>query len=222
MTRDETIKILMVIQAAYPNYKPQDKTIAVNVWMEMLLDISYEQVSTAVKAYIQTDTSGFAPSVGDIREKARAIFSEDNDINETAAWSMVWKAICNSGYHAEEEFSKLPPVIQRSVHSPAQLREWALLENVDGNTISVLQSNFQRTFRAEQQRERERNKLSPDVLKLMRPLNNSRIEDNPNELSIEGQRIIAEENAKPAPEDFMKNVMEVLKIGKSGKTQART
>lgn len=39
---------------------------------------------------------------------------------------------------------------------------------------------------------------------------------------FEEQRIIAEENAKPAPEDFMKNVMEVLKIGKSGKTQART
>lgn len=222
MTRDETIKILMVIQAAYPNYKPQDKTVAVNVWSEMLADIPYEQVSAAVKAYIQCDKSGFAPSIGDIREKVLNIFAKEDDLNETAAWSMVWKAICNSGYHADEEFAKLPPVIQRAVHSPAQLREWALLENIDGKTITVLQSDFQRAFRVEQQRERERNKLSPDVLKLMRPLNNYRIEDNPNELSIEEQRIIAEENAKPAPEDFMKNVMEVLKIGESGKTQART
>ena len=57
MTRDETIKILMVVQAAYPNYKPQNKTVAVNVWTEMLSDIPYEQVSVAVKAYIQTNTS---------------------------------------------------------------------------------------------------------------------------------------------------------------------
>ena len=222
MTREDTIKILMVIQAAYPNYKPQDKTIAVNVWSEMLSDISYERVSTAVKAYIQSDKSGFAPGIGDIREKVQNIFAEEDELNETAAWSLVLKAIRRSTYYSEEEFLKLPEIIQRSVGSPRQLREWATLEDVDGKTLTVIQSNFQRTFRVEQQRERERNKLSPDVLKLMRPLNNSRIEDNPNELSIEEQRIIAEENAKPAPEDFMKNVMEVLKIGKSGKTQART
>ena len=202
MTRDETIKILMVIQAAYPNYKPPDKTIAVNVWAEMLSDIPYEKVSAAVKMYIQTDTSGFAPSVGDVRERVCDIFAKEDDLNETAAWSMVWKAICNSGYHAEEEFAKLPPVIQRTVHSPAQLREWALLENIKKKTITVLQSDFQRTFRVEQQRERERRKLSPDVLKLMRPLNNPKIEDKPKELRIEEQRMMAEENAKPTPDNF--------------------
>lgn len=210
MTRDETIKILMVIQAAYPNYKPQDKTVAVNVWTEMLSDIPYEQVSTAVKAYIQTNTSGFAPSIGDIREKVIDIFSKDNDLNETAAWSMVWKAICNSGYHSEEEFAKLPPVIQRAVHSPAQLREWALLENIDGKTITVLQSDFQRTFRVEQQRERERNKLSTDVQKLMRPHNNYQIEDKKKALIIEDEREMIEKSASTAPENMMEIVRNKL------------
>lgn len=212
MTRDETIKILMVIQAAYPNYKPPDKTVAVNVWAEMMSDIPYEQVSAAVKAYIQTDTSGFAPSVGDIREKARDIFMKEDDLNEISAWSMVWKAICNSGYHAEEEFAKLPPVIQRTVHSPAQLREWALLENIDGKTITVLQSDFQRAFRMEQQRDRERNKLSPDVLKLMRPINNPQIGKNTTELSIEDQRLNAEKKAAPTPSDFRDQVEAALKL----------
>ena len=32
MTREETIKALMTIQAAYPNYKPPDKTVTVNTW----------------------------------------------------------------------------------------------------------------------------------------------------------------------------------------------
>ena len=210
MTRDETIKILMVIQAAYPNYKPQDKTVAVNVWTEMLSDIPYEKISVAVKSYIQTDTSGFAPSVGDVRERVRDIFAKEDELNETAAWSLVWKAICNSGYHSEEEFAKLPPIIQRTVHSPSQLRELALLEDIDGNTISVLQSNFQRTFRAEQQRERERHKLSPDVMRLMHHLNNPQIEDKLKELSIKEQRMIAEENAIPAPDNFKERYMEEL------------
>lgn len=214
MTRDETIKILMVIQAAYPNYKPQDKTVAVNVWTEMLSDIPYEQVSTAVKAYIQTDTSGFAPSIGDVREKVRDIFSKENDLNETAAWSIVWKAICNSGYHAEEEFAKLPPVIQRSVHSPAQLREWALMEDIDGNTISVLQSNFQRTFRAEKQRGKERDKLSPEILRLMTRINKNYGVEAKKVNAIEEKREEIFKDAVPAPEWFSKKMMEMKQNGK--------
>ena len=202
MTRDETIKILMVIQAAYPNYKPQDKTVAVNVWTEMLSDIPYEQVSVAVKAYIQTNTSGFAPSVGDVREMVRDIFAKEDDLNETAAWSLVLKAIRRSTYYSEEEFAKLPATVQRAVASPKQLREWATLEDVDGKTITVIQSNFQRTFRAEQQKERERNRISPDVLRLMRPINNPQIEDRTKELSVEEQRMISEAHSSPAPEGF--------------------
>ena len=210
MTRDETIKILMVIQAAYPNYKPPDKTVAVNVWAEMLSDIPYEKVSAAVKFYIQTDTSGFAPSVGDVRERVRDIFAKEDELNETAAWSLVLKAIRRSTYYSEEEFAKLPATVQRAVASPKQLREWATLEDVDGKTLTVIQANFQRTFRVEQQRERERNKLSPDVLRLMRPLNNPQIENRQTELSIEDQRLKAEEQAAPAPEDFKSRVSSML------------
>lgn len=207
MTRDETIKILMVIQAAYPNYKPPDKTVAVNVWAEMLSDIPYEKVSAAVKMYIQTDTSGFAPSVGDVRERVCDIFAKEDDLNETAAWSLVLKAIRRSTYYSEEEFAKLPATVKRAVASPKQLREWATLEDVDGKTLTVIQSNFQRTFRVEQQRERDRNKLSPDVLRLMRPLNNPQIEDKRNVLSMEDEREMIEQNASTAP----KNMMEIVR-----------
>lgn len=209
MTRDETIKILMVIQAAYPNYKPQDKTVAVNVWTEMLSDIPYEKISVAVKSYIQTDTSGFAPSVGDVRERVRDIFAKEDELNETAAWSLVLKAIRRSTYYSDEEFAKLPPVVQRAVSSPRQLREWAMLEDVDGKTLTVLQSNFQRTFRAEQQREREKQKLGPDVARLIceKEIPQIKQEKTP---SIEEQRVIAEENARPAPDDFRKKLFSIL------------
>lgn len=165
MTRDETIEILMVVQAAYPNYKPHDKTVTVNLWYEMLLDYSYQQVGAAVKAYIRTDKSGFAPSIGDIMDKIQMLFG-DAQLDEVQAWRIVWKAICNSGNHADEEFENLPELIKKVVGSPGQLRQWAL-SNVDDKTISYWKSDFQRTYRTFQQRERELKKLPTELLQLI-------------------------------------------------------
>ena len=66
MTRDETIQILMMVQAAYPNYKPSDKTVAINTWNLLLSEYSYSQVESGLRAYILSDTSGFAPSIGQL------------------------------------------------------------------------------------------------------------------------------------------------------------
>ena len=208
-----TVKEFGILADAIKTYFPRDNVLptenAMRLWYSELKDIPYQLAHTALRKYVSTNK--FAPTIADIREQAAELSNQNYDgLNETAAWSMVWKAICNSGYHSEEEFAKLPPVIQRAVHSPAQLREWALLENIDGKTITVLQSDFQRTFRAEQQRERERSKLSPDVLKLMRPLNNPQIEDKPKELSIEEQRMIEEQNSSLAPGNMIERVREAL------------
>jgi hypothetical protein len=83
-----------------------------------------------------------------------------------------------SGIHADkrEEFQKMlrdaklgkiDMIITKAVSSPGQLEEWAKSGNVDGTWWSVVQSNFQRTYRAEVQREQERRKLSPDLLKII-------------------------------------------------------
>lgn len=168
MTRDDAKKILMVIQAAYPNFNPPDKAVAVDTWQIMLSDYSYGQVEAAVRAFIRSDSKGYAPSVGQVIEKLQLLFgSRDSEINEMAAWGMVLKAVRNSAYHAEEEFAKLPPVVQRAIVSPAQLREWAVMEDVDGTGLNVMQSNFMRTYRQEIAREKEMRKLSPDLQELV-------------------------------------------------------
>lgn len=204
-----TAKEFGFLADAIKTYFPRDNVLptenAMRLWYEELKDIPYQLAHLALRKYVYTNK--FAPTIADIREQVAELNNQnEEELNETAAWYMVWKAICNSGYHADEEFAKLPPVIQRAVHSPAQLREWALLENIDGKTITVLQSDFQRAFRAEKQREREQNKLSPDVLKLMRPLNNPQIEDKTKWLSIEEERAINEQNAVPAPENMMETM----------------
>lgn len=209
MTREQFKVLVKAMKAVYtnPGFIPDQD--AFDVWYSMLKDLDYAIASRAVQMHLQTEET--PPTVAGIRKQfAKLKVDEADDLNETAAWSLVLKAIRRSTYYSEEEFAKLPATVQRAVASPKQLREWATLEDVDGKTLTVIQSNFQRTFRAEQQRDRERNKLSPDVLKLMRPLNNSQIENKQTELSIEDQRIKAEEQAAPAPEDFKSRVSSML------------
>lgn len=209
MTREQFKVLVKAMKAVYtnPGFIPDQD--AFDVWYSMLKDLDYAIASRAVQMHLQTEES--PPTVAGIRKQfAKLKADEADDLNETAAWSLVLKAIRRSTYYSEEEFAKLPATVQRAVASPKQLREWATLEDVDGKTLTVIQSNFQRTFRVEQQRERERNKLSPDVLRLMRPLNNHQIENKQTELSIEDQRLKAEEQAAPAPEDFKSRVSSML------------
>ena len=209
-----TFKEFGYIADAIKTYFPRDNVLptehAMSLWYDGLKDLPYQVVNIALKKYVQTNR--FAPSIADIREQAAQLNqnNQNGDLNETEAWSLVLKAIRRSTYYSEEEFVKLPATVQRAVASPKQLREWAMLEDVDGKTLTVIQSNFQRTFRAEQQRERERSKLSPDVLKLMKPMNNPQIKDKPKELSVSAQRMIAERNAKPAPDNMYERVNKIF------------
>ena len=209
MTKDQFKVLVKAMKAVYtnPGFIPDQD--AFDVWYSMLKDLDYTIASRAVQMHLQTEES--LPTVAGIRKQSVKLKADEtDDLNETAAWSLVLKAIRRSTYYSEEEFAKLPATVQRAVASPKQLREWATLEDVDGKTLTVIQSNFQRTFRVEQQRERERSKLSPDVLKLMKPMNNHQIKDKPKELSVSEQRMISEENARPAPDNMYERVNKIF------------
>lgn len=161
MTRDDTKKILMRIQSVFPNWKPAaDLRFVVDTWCEYLDEYSYEQVLIALKAYISTDTSGFAPSIGQLVDRIHNL-SCPCELNEMEAWSLVSKAIRNSYYNAETEFEKLPDVVKKAVGSPSNLRNWSQtdIESIE----NVVQSNFIRTYRIVLKREKENRKLPESV-----------------------------------------------------------
>lgn len=147
MTRNEAIKAQMIIQAAFPNYKPQDKTIAVNLWAAMFKNEPYEIVEKAIYDYIN-QCNAFAPSIGQIKQ---LIYTDNNALSEGEAWALVLKAIQRSGYYAEEEFEKLPSTIKKVIGSPSVLREIALDENIN---LSVENSAFCRKYRQVLERDR--------------------------------------------------------------------
>ena len=166
MTRSETLAVMSILKAAYPAYyrdmKRSDAEIAVNLWTEMFKDDPSQIVAAAVKAYIASDTKGFPPHIGAIKDAIIKI-TNPTEMTELEAWGYVDKAICNGIYGAREEFEKLPPMIQLLVGSPAQLHEWALM---DSNTVkSVVASNFQRSYRSHLSRQREMLSIPADVHK---------------------------------------------------------
>lgn len=211
MTKTEVKKILAVMIAAYPNYKPDNIDIVVNVWTDMLERYTYEQVNMALKAYILSDTSGFAPSIGQVVEKLQ-LFVGNEELNEMAAWGLVLKAMRNSIYHSEEEFTKLPRLIQKAVVSPGQLREWAMAEDVDGTWMNVTQSNFMRTYRAELSCEKTMEKLPPDILKLAGKSTDRApvIQMEQKLLPVSEERKIAEQNATPVPERLKEKFAQLM------------
>lgn len=170
MTRDETIKLLMVIQSAYPNFKPPDKTVAVDTWYTMLKDMDYNVVQMGLRAYITSDTSGFAPSIGQLINKLHEVQSPQ-ELNEMEAWFLVSRALRNGTYGAVEEFNKLPPLVQKAVGSSDNLRNWA---QTDSESIeNVVQSNFMRTYRVVVNRAKEYQKMPKDIQALIENTNRS-------------------------------------------------
>lgn len=172
MNRQETYKILSMLQANYPDsFRGMSKDAAevkVNLWADMFADDPFELVAMAAKAYMAADTRGFMPTVGQLKDRLQQMRSGSDQMTGMEAWSIVSKALRNCAYGYEEEFAKLPPDIQRTVGSANQLREWAL---IDADTVqSVVSSNFQRSFKIRQQQSDDVQKLPGNVRKFVEEL----------------------------------------------------
>lgn len=215
MTREETVEIIHIICDCYPNFKPEDLSRTIDAWQVMLEEYSCEQVAVALKAYITSNTSGFAPSVGEIVAKIQLV-SQPQELDGMAAWGLVSKALRNGTYGAVEEFNKLPPLVKQAVGMPDNLKNWA---TSDYQTIeTVIQSNFLRTYEVVVKRANEINRMPDDIKSLIektnansykaqieqkfqRDINTLQIKEN----ALVGQNINAE-NYIEAPQDIQERI----------------
>lgn len=167
MRIEDARKFVAVLMVSYPNYKPIDTELAAKTWEDVTEEYTYEQVNAALKIYMKSNASGFAPVPGQIIENIHKL-TDAQELNEMEAWSFVSKAIRNSGYNSVEEFAKLPPLVQKAVGLPDQLRTWALDKNFSEDVVS---SNFIKCYRAELERHRELQKMPQNVRVLMESAN---------------------------------------------------
>lgn len=170
MTNQETVKLLAAIQATYPNFQNgRDPKVTINVWQKCFEDEPYSEVSQALMSFIVSDTKGFAPVPGQIKERIAAMHEEAEGLTEVAAWALVSKAISNSIYNSVEEFNKLPQTVRNTIGNPAVLREWAFMD--ESEVYSVVSSNFMRSYRARKATEKETAKLPSSIRAMLPQLN---------------------------------------------------
>lgn len=100
MTKTDTVKLLAVINAAYPNMQISEATVS--VWHELLGDLDINLVLAATKKLILE--SPYPPTIADIRKRAVEIMTLPEDrIDAAEAWGEVEKAIRWYGYYSEAE-----------------------------------------------------------------------------------------------------------------------
>lgn len=126
MTREETIKILAILKAAYPNsYRNMSKDEAngtVMVWTMQFSNIPAEMVMVAVNKLISSST--FPPSISEVKEKIRSMYWE------------VWGILENHRQHpslspSEEAMYKRMFAICESMRNEGR-QEPSLLEITSG------------------------------------------------------------------------------------------
>lgn len=167
MTFDETAKIIAIIKEYYPrDIEATNIKSRVKAWWLALQDYDYNIVQQAVIAFATQDTKGFSPSVGQIVDKILQLTNKDAAaLTEMEAWGLVRKAVSRSSYYAQEEFDKLPELVQKIVGFPNQLKEWAQSET--GEFGTVIQSNFMRSYKAKAAKQQEYNALPSSVKELI-------------------------------------------------------
>ena len=212
MTEKEVRQLLAMTQAVYPNYNPPSREAAVNAWLMCLSEYDNNVVMAAFKAYMTTNTSGFAPAPGQLIEILQTL-TQPSELNELEAWSIVRKALRNCGYNAEQEFAKLPTVVQKAVGTPQQLKIWACDSEFNENVVS---SNFIKTYKTEVKRATELNKMPNDVRKLIEMVNTNSVSaqiasENKRTISLSLEDKKTEETGKmevrnsvPMPEKYKK------------------
>ena len=189
MTHEEVKKIVRIMAASYPTFKPMDIKDTIEAWEMMLAEYPYEVVAVALKTIITTDLSGFAPSIGKVIDEIHKLAEWGDKGHQTSleAWDLVYKAIQNSAYNSEREFEKLPPLIQKAVGSSGNLRSLAVDNNFN---LGVEQSHFIKAYERVLKDEEYERKIPNDVKALLKGMNsngNDRIGNKTNVLAIEKQ-----------------------------------
>jgi len=168
MNKKDAVGIMAILQTAYPSYyakqSGQERMEAANLWAELFADDPAPVVAAAIKAIIVSSPNPFPPSIGEIKNKMHDLTAPAG-LSETEAWSLVSKALRNGIYGYAEEYAKLPPTVQAAVGRPEQLKEWAVMDV--GEVESVVASNFMRGYKTIQKRERETAMIPPDVRELL-------------------------------------------------------
>ncbi len=160
MNQTDAVCLLRSISSAYPRFfrdtsKEQAQKMA-QVWADLLPDKTLEEMMIVARVFIRSDASGFPPTIGQLM----ALLPPDKEeLGENEAWALVRSAISRSRYNAQEEFEKLPKMVQKCLGGHELLTDYAEMDV--GQLETVVASGFKRNYRDEAAKAREKRKLPP-------------------------------------------------------------
>lgn len=160
MNQTDAVCLLRSISSAYPRFfrdtsKEQAQKMA-QVWADLLPDKTLEEMMIVARVFIRSDASGFPPTIGQLM----ALLPPDKEeLGENEAWALVRSAISRSRYNAQEEFGKLPKMVQKCLGGHELLTDYAEMDV--GQLETVVASGFKRNYRDEAAKAREKRKLPP-------------------------------------------------------------
>lgn len=166
MNRAETTRILAILETAYPAFyrgqNAEQRKNAIDLWTQLFDTDSYQVVLASVHSMISTRTSGYPPTVGEIKDVMHTL-TTPKEMTPMEAWGYVYRAIRRGVYYAEEDWEKMPPQVKNAV-TPVQIRAWAMDEDFNEGVAS---SNFMRSYQTMQKRQTEWEKVPQSVKDLL-------------------------------------------------------
>ncbi len=109
MTRAETLKLMAVLTAAYPNRELPQETV--ELYCQFLADLPYPETEAAVKRHIMTNQ--WFPTIAEIRKAVVELTCDAPSAGE--AWQEVWQAL--SRYGQAGYFGWSHPLVRAAVQA---------------------------------------------------------------------------------------------------------
>ncbi|SMC80218.1 replicative helicase loader/inhibitor [Papillibacter cinnamivorans] len=104
MTRQETLRLLSELRAAYPSFcrglgKAELERV-VEFWQELFAGETYEDAHAAVLELVSEGTKGFVPSQGAILQRCRKISAASSSLSESRRTLLKNAAEIRKYYHS--------------------------------------------------------------------------------------------------------------------------
>lgn len=157
MTREDFALIVKGLRAVYAQPSFIADKDAFDVWYSLFADYPYDSVSAAAKAHMVSSAKIPTPADINIQLMKLKQGNADSLASPEEAWTMVRKAVSRSSYYSEEEYAKLPGIVQKAVGSHENLRAWAAMDSEEFETVQ--KSHFVKSYNGHVQRERNDERL---------------------------------------------------------------
>lgn len=181
MTKEETIKLFLIIKGSYPNhFKTTDEItfkLTSEMWFSAFKDQTYQTVLKVTQKYILEHV--YPPTIAELREEVVKITNPNALISPENAWESVILAIKRYGYYRQSEaLQTFSEPIKRAVRAIG----WGNI--CKSENIGIERANFFKFYNALGKQDREQAIIPSDIYKKLQEITNKKaLEHGNNEMS---------------------------------------